>query len=398
MNKFYLLAFFLFANIALTAQIVISEIRIDQSGADDDEYFELENTSAAAIDLDDPACDYFYIVIGDGTGGSGTIEVVIDLMGTIPPGGFMTFAESTFSLGGACAAGQLQTVTLNFENSDNVTHLLVKNFTGANADDLDTDDDCALDAAFPGTIVDGVALIENSLPVGTECEYGTDLGLPVIGPDGSFVPAHLGLNPGTDVWTIGTFDEETGTDTPCMPNNTLPIELISFTAKLTNAQQVVLDWVTATELNNDYMLIERSLDGQKFLEIGKVQGAGTSIEAQEYRFIDEIPKTGFNYYRLKQVDLDGSFQYSQLVTANLSSEKTPVTVYPSIATDIIYINSASDIQTVGVFDLNGVEIARPLAVSNLFTSINVNSFQSGMYFIQVQLSTGETQLLRFVKQ
>jgi hypothetical protein len=81
-------------------------------------------------------------VIGDGSGGSGTVEAIVSLDGkVIGANGFFLAAESSFSLGTANL-----TTSLNFENSENVTHLLVSNFTGANGDDLDTDDDGLLDA------------------------------------------------------------------------------------------------------------------------------------------------------------------------------------------------------------------------------------------------------------
>ena len=112
----------------MVAQVVINEIRIDQASADDDEYFELANQGAAPVSLD----GYFYLVIGDGSGGSKVIEEVVDLSGnTIAANGFFVVAESSFSLATADI-----TESLSFENSDNVTHILVQGFSGSNGDDL----------------------------------------------------------------------------------------------------------------------------------------------------------------------------------------------------------------------------------------------------------------------
>ena len=120
---------------ALAQGPTLSEIRIDQPSTDNDEYFEIAGAAGASLD------GLTYLVIGDGAGGSGTIEAVVDLTGnSIPGSGFFVAAESTFSLGVADL-----TTSLNFENSDNVTHLLVDGFTGSNGDDLDTNDDGTLD-------------------------------------------------------------------------------------------------------------------------------------------------------------------------------------------------------------------------------------------------------------
>ena len=171
--------------------VTISEVRIDQTDTDNDEYFELYGPSETSLD------GLTYLVIGDGTGGSGVIESVTDLSGqTIPPSGYFVAAEGTFTL----AAADL-VADLNFENSDNVTHLLVSGFTGANGDDLDTDDDGVLDVTPWAAELDRIALVEEeNPPAGTEYHYGP----PSVGPDGSYVPGHAYVCDGS--WVIGSFD------------------------------------------------------------------------------------------------------------------------------------------------------------------------------------------------
>lgn len=179
-------------------EINISEIRIDQPGSDVDEFVELEGPAGASV------TGLTYLVIGDGAGGSGVIENVTTLDGTIPSSGFFVLAEGTFSLGAAD-----QTTSLNFENSDNVTHLVVAGFTGSNEDDLDTDDDGVLDAEPWDEVLDSVALIAS---VGTGDQvYSTN----TVGPDGSYVPGHVYL---CDGFVIGGFsggDETPGSANVC---------------------------------------------------------------------------------------------------------------------------------------------------------------------------------------
>ncbi len=186
------------------APVKINEVRIDQPGTDNDEYFELIGPAGTPLD------GLTYIVIGDGTGGSGVIEAVVDLTGSvIPADGLFVAAEATFTLG----APDLVT-SLNFENSDNVTHLLVDGFIGADGDDLDLDDDCILDVTPWTAIVDGVAFIEEpNPPTSTACAYPSAT-VEAVGPDGTFVPGLVLRCPdGTGSFEIGAFTLGL-TDTP----------------------------------------------------------------------------------------------------------------------------------------------------------------------------------------
>ena len=187
----------------------INEIRIDQPGSDLDEYVELAGPPGTTLD------GLSYLVIGDGASGSGTLEEVIDLAGhAIGGDGFFVVAEKTFTPGIADLI-----TALNFENSDNVTHLIVSGFTGADGDDLDADDDGALDSPPWDGIIDLVAVIEEpNPPSGTEFHYGP----PQVGPDGGAVPAHVYRCSPSLVWRVGPFDPAAGVDTPGAVNADCP--------------------------------------------------------------------------------------------------------------------------------------------------------------------------------
>ena len=188
-------------------ELRLSEIRIDQSGSDTDEYAELTGTPGASLD------GVTYLVIGDGSTGSGTVEAVVDLAGSaLGDNGSFLLAESSFSL----ATPDL-VASLNFENSDNVTHLLVDGFTGANGDDLDGDDDGALDSTPWTAVIDAIGLVET--PDSGDAYYGAALGFTDIGPDGSYVPAHV-FRDEAGAWQIG--DYGFGDDTPTSGGSTEP--------------------------------------------------------------------------------------------------------------------------------------------------------------------------------
>jgi len=199
-RMFVVACVFLFAA-GLSADVLINEIRIDQPSNDDDEYFELAGTPGESLD------GLTYVVIGDGSAGSGVVENATDLTGYALDGnGFFVAAESTFTLGLADL-----TTTLDFENSDNVTHLLVDGWTGTVGDDLDTDDDCVLDVAPWTSVVDCIALVET---VGSgDCYYCTN----EIGPDDGFVPSHPFRCP--EGWVAGEYDQALGDDTPGLDND-----------------------------------------------------------------------------------------------------------------------------------------------------------------------------------
>jgi len=205
------------------AQVVINEIRIDGDGGNDQEYFELVGPAGTNLN------NYWYITIGDGSG-SGTVENVTSLAGTsIGPGGYFlvvdTGSGSLYALGGTPDLD----VLLNFENSDNFTHLLVTDFTGAANDDLDTNDDGVLDVTPWTTIVDSVALIETfDVPASGEFYYSAT----TIGPDGVNVPGTVKRCPsGTGVWAIGPFDTTFGPllDTPDAANDCPAAEICNDT-------------------------------------------------------------------------------------------------------------------------------------------------------------------------
>ncbi len=195
----------LFAIAGSAYALEINEIRVDETGTDNNEYFELVGVPGESLD------GLFYIVLGDDSGDgsgnngkrSGSIETVVDLSGlTIPADGFFLAVEASFTLGGSVDL----TTSMNFENGDNVSHLLVRDFTGADGDALDTNRDGVLDITPWSAIVDGISLVETPNPPAAnadEWNYGFGGG---VGPDGTFVPGHVyRTNDEGSAWGIGDF-------------------------------------------------------------------------------------------------------------------------------------------------------------------------------------------------
>ena len=102
----------------------------------------------------------------------------------------------------------------------------------------------------------------------------------------------------------------------------VPIELSSFTATVDVKDGVILEWITLSETNNYGFYIERSIDKNNFEEIGFVKGIGNSLIENIYSFIDtDTPEAGTLYYRLRQVDYDGSYEYSDILEVEVSSPR-----------------------------------------------------------------------------
>lgn len=205
MRMYLLTGAALFALAGSAYALEINEIRVDQTGTDNDEYFELVGVPGESLD------GLFYIVLGDDSGDgsgdfgkrSGSVEAVVDLVGlSIPADGFFLAVEASFTLGGSPDLVS----SFSFENGDNVSHLLVRDFTGALGDALDTDRDGTLDITPWSTVVDGISLIETPNPPAANAdEWNYNFG-GGIGPDGAFVPGHVfRTNDEGSAWGIGDF-------------------------------------------------------------------------------------------------------------------------------------------------------------------------------------------------
>ncbi len=148
-------------------------------------------------------------------------------------------------------------------------------------------------------------------------------------------------------------------------DNLLPIQMGSFTAR-PHENKVRLDWNTYTEGNNDGFAIERSKDGTNFQKIGFVKGRGNSSSQSWYTFIDPLPLTGINYYRLKQIDVNGGSDYSSIKSVQFGISAPVVTLYP---------NPVSNILTI---DGNGNKLSGTLIISDAIGRIvfqsNVGAF------------------------
>lgn len=187
----------------------------------------------------------------------------------------------------------------------------------------------------------------------------------------------------------------------------LPVTVSSFTGR-TEGSVNILQWSTATETNNKGFELQRSADGRNFTSFATIATKaenGNSASALNYQYSDVRPLSGTNYYRLKQIDKDGKFNYSDIVT--LKSKATDIrisSVYPNPSRNELNLVIASptlEKATIVVTDLTGKVIlqrATQLVAGDTQELLNVQSLSAGTYMVKIICANGcETAVQRFVK-
>ena len=183
----------------------------------------------------------------------------------------------------------------------------------------------------------------------------------------------------------------------------LPIELISFDARLNQNRQVDVTWTTATEINNDYFTVERSRDGNHFESIGTVDGAGNSTGVLTYLFTDPDPYTGVSYYRLKQTDFNNSFTRTEMVSVTITDDPGfQISLFPNPVVDQLTITAAGDLQGAVIHIVNslGQQVLQTASGSmeeNNRMVIQTSGLAPGVYFLSLEYN-GKVTVSRFVRK
>ena len=148
----------------------------------------------------------------------------------------------------------------------------------------------------------------------------------------------------------------------------LTVDLFSFDASC-DMQNVVLKWKTLTEINNNYFSVERSTNGNNWCVVGKVDGAGNSFSILNYTLIDLVQAEEITYYRLKQTDFDGNFQYEDIISVHKCKVNgaDPFTIVPNPSKgkfELLFSENSNEINSIDIFNSQGYKV---------YSSINVQS-------------------------
>lgn len=224
------------------------------------------------------------------------------------------------------------------------------------------------------------------------------------GNNGSEIGGAGSISATGTISTLGTGSIFGGTGScstgPCFTSaaSPLPIDLLSFNANLTESGAIEITWKTATEINNDFFTIERSSNGSTFVEIAEEPGAGNSTSILEYTVYDDEPMEGNTYYRLKQTDFDGKFEYFDMVAVSLiknSDGSCVFKVYPNPCMGACTL-SLSECQEqesatiqVEVIDAGGNKIIQEIPYRNsdgsfLYNIDTSNNLAPGLYVINAR--------------
>jgi hypothetical protein len=205
------------------------------------------------------------------------------------------------------------------------------------------------------------------------------------------------LNPSTDVAAGQNVFAYSATN-PCgdpapvataVPSNctSLPVELAAFEARYTAGRGTALSWATASERNSAYFAVEAQEEGggSKWIEVLRLAAAGSTSSARRYQAHDPRLLTGRRYYRLRQVDLDGSTSYSPV--ASVFGLETGLALYPNPVADRLQVSGPAQAGRLICYDLAG----RAIAQFNLVpgpNSLDVSALPPGLY--QVDWTDGQT--------
>jgi hypothetical protein len=169
------------------------------------------------------------------------------------------------------------------------------------------------------------------------------------------------------------------------PGIGLPIVLIAFDAK-PHKDYVLVSWMTASEINNDFYSVERSLNGFEWTEIGRVDGAGNSTVQLSYQYVDEDPVIGISFYRLKQTDYDGHFAYSPVKEVRMK-DADAISVFPNPATRELKIKNAElkiARTRITIFSPVGEKLLTPVSVKPGEIILDISSLPRGFYLLVIE--------------
>ena len=209
---------------------------------------------------------------------------------------------------------------------------------------------------------------------------------PIVGTVSGNVAVFSGVNfTDGDRFTLGNTDD----------TSPLPIELQAFDA-IIQGKQVVLSWSTSSELNNDFFTLQRSADAEQWEEVSIVKGAGTSKTQRDYQIIDNQPLPDVSYYRLKQTDFDGKYEFSKIVSVKFEGVQDLVVSPNPSAGVFTIVNRQLESRQIRLYNSVGQAFRVDSVIDKPNTQINISSFASGIYTLQI-MEGNSIRSVRIVK-
>ena len=180
----------------------------------------------------------------------------------------------------------------------------------------------------------------------------------------------------------------------------LPVELVNFEGKSNSKGENILSWETSSEINAFHFLVEHSEDGVQFETTGKVEAIGNTNSISNYRFIHYFPSTPHNYYRLKMIDRDESFEYSSIIYLPSEKQNSEITVFPNPSLNIFQLHRSKENSNweILVFNSIGQLIKSTMwQVGEERYELNLEQFAEGVYTIQISNQNSLIGIHRLIK-
>lgn len=179
-----------------------------------------------------------------------------------------------------------------------------------------------------------------------------------------------------------------------MSNAQLPVELLAFTG-IHSKNQTLLEWTTASELNNEGFEIQHSIDGKNWNNLSFIQGYGTTNDLQYYQYVHRNAEVGMHYYRLKQIDYDDNFELSKTIAIQIRGKKGIVGLYPNPAVDYLTITNGEGIAT--IYNQLGQKM-RVWSIGKEQSEASLLDLNPGQYILSIRKANGLVKNQRFIKQ
>lgn len=193
-------------------------------------------------------------------------------------------------------------------------------------------------------------------------------------------PSNITWNATLNSWEISFDMNAPGGFFVSVNSNALPVTLTRFSGS-SNGKSVSLEWATSSEVDASHFVVERSTDAINFNALGKVMAAGDSHSEKQYTFLDNALPKGIFYYRLRQVDMDESFEFSRIIGVKVEQEMA-MKIFPNPVTDFLTIQSEIEINSVEIFNSAGISLNSVLVKSN-FYSLDMTNYPVGLYLVKI---------------
>lgn len=174
----------------------------------------------------------------------------------------------------------------------------------------------------------------------------------------------------------------------------LPIELLYFQGRLQENNEVLLEWETSSEQNNEGFEIQKMNATGDWEKIGWIEGAGTTFEQQQYNCVDKNPEDGLNYYRLKQIDFDGSFEFSNMVAIEVENRISKLKIFPNPTIGLLNFSKPLKGKII-VRNILG-QIVWQKYEENDISKINLSQLSEGTYLLEFLDQNQKLNTIKFI--